>query len=242
MSGGATDAYDLDGVVTAVERGGLDVGPVTEVTERLSRLAPSLGQVRPARWCVLVCAGISPVLLVGAWLIGDAVQPSSYSPVRQTVSVLSGYGGTDRWIVTSTVFVVGACYLVVAAGLTALPALARFGLLVAGLAGVGIAAFPEPAQGTALQHTACTAIGAVAIAVWPALVGRRDRYRSMFLGRGVSAAVTAVFVALFGWFVLEAWAGGGAVGLAERVACAVQMCWPFVVAVALRSGQAVRAD
>lgn len=234
-------AYDLDNAMTAVERGGLDVAPAKALTECLSRLARSLGQVRPARWCVLMCAGVAPVLLVGAWLIGDAVQPSSYSPVRQTVSVMSGYGGTDRWIVTSAVLVVGGCYFVMAAGLSALPAPARSALVVAGLAGVGIAAFPEPVHGTALQHTASTAIGGLALAVWPALVARRDRYSSVFLGPGVSAAATAVFVALFGWFVLEAWVGS-AVGLAERVASSVQVCWPLVVAVALRSGRAAPVD
>jgi hypothetical protein len=234
-------AYALDSTVTAVERGGLDVAPARAVVERLSRPARSLAQLRPARWCVLVCAGIAPVLLVAGWAIGGAVQPSSYSPVRQTVSVLSGYGGTDRWIVTSAVYLVGGCYLVMAAGLSALPASARLGLLVAGLAGVGIAAFPEPAQGTTVRHTACTAIGGLAIAIWPALVGRRNRYSSMFLGLGVSVAVTTVFVALFGWFILEAWAGR-AVGLAERVASSVQVCWPFVVAVALRSGRVGSAN
>ncbi len=55
-----------------------------------------------------------PLSLTSAWLIGDAVQPASYSPVRQTVSVLAGYAGTDRWIVTGALFVVGLIYVLLA--------------------------------------------------------------------------------------------------------------------------------
>ena len=223
--------------MTAVERVQLDVAPTQALTERLSHVVRSLVRVRPARWFVLVCTGLSPVLLVGGWLIADPLQPASYSPVRQTVSVLAGYGGTDRWIVTSALFVIGACYFVAATGLTELPVSARAGLLITGVAAVGIAVFPEPADGTTWQHAAATAIGAVAIAVWPALVGRRDRFSSALLGVRASAAVTVVFGALLAWFALSAWGVGGALGLAERVGASVQICWPFVVAIALRRGR-----
>ncbi|MCU1656331.1 MAG: putative integral rane protein, partial [Pseudonocardiales bacterium] len=219
--------------MTVVDRGGLDVQYMRPVTDLLSRSVRSLARARPADWCVLVSAGLSPLLLTGAWLIGGAVQPVPYSPVRQTVSVLAGYGAADRWIVTSALFVIGACYAVMAAGLTELPAAARIGLLVSGVTAFGIATSPEPAQGTTPQHVAFTTVGAVAIAVWPAFVGRRDRYSSVLLGVRVSATVTAVFVALLGWFTAEAW-DGSAVGLAERTASSIQICWPFVVALALR--------
>jgi len=43
-----------------------------------------------------VSAGLAPVLLIGGWVIVDTFQPASYSPVRQTVSVLAGHAGTDR--------------------------------------------------------------------------------------------------------------------------------------------------
>ena len=44
--------------------------------------------------------------------------------------------------------------------------------------------------------------------------------------------MTVVFAALLGWFVLGAWRGG-AVAWPERVVSSVQICWPFVVAVAV---------
>src|SRR6185437_4479431 len=75
-------------------------------------------------WAV-VSAGLSPILLAGAWLVAGARQPSSYSPVHQTVSVLAGQAATDRWIVTAALFVVGACHFVTAAGLTGLRRSAR---------------------------------------------------------------------------------------------------------------------
>jgi ACR3 family arsenite efflux pump ArsB len=86
-------------------------------------------------------------------------------------------------------------------------------------------------HGTTVQHAVWTGIGAVVITIWPALVGRRGGPSSALVQVRVSATVTVVFSALLGWFVLEAWLGN-AVGLAERVASSVEICWPFVVAVA----------
>ena len=72
-------------------------------------------------WTV-VTAGLAPVLATAGWLVADAVQPASYSPIRKTISVLAGHAGTDRWIMTGALFLVGACQLLTAAGLTGCPA------------------------------------------------------------------------------------------------------------------------
>jgi hypothetical protein len=228
--------------MTTATRNGFDPTSVRMVGTATSRAAGSIPRyvvrLRPARWCVLVCAGLSPVLLVGAWLVGDALQPGSYSPIRQTVSVMSGYGGTDRWLVTSALFVVGVCYFVTAAGMTVLGLAARLGLAVAGVASVGIASCPEPAHGTTIQHAVFTGIGAITIAVWPALVVRRKAPSSTLVGVRVAAVVTVVFVGLLAWLVLEAW-DAGSVGLAERVVSSIQICWPFVVAVAIGDAEGV---
>ena len=92
-------------------------------------------------------AGLAPVLLTGAYLMAGILQPASYSPVRTTISVMAGQAGTDRWVMTGGIFLTGGCYLVTAAGLNGVRASARALLAVAGLAGVGIAASPEPARG-----------------------------------------------------------------------------------------------
>ena len=103
---------------------------------------------------------LEPVLLTGSYLVAGALQPASYSPVRKTISVMAGQAGTDRWIMTGGIFLVGGCYLVTAAGLTGVRAAARVLLIVAGLAGIGIAASPVPASGATPRHLAWTMLGA----------------------------------------------------------------------------------
>src|SRR5260370_25992470 len=108
----------------------------------------------PAAWPVrssstahqgaIISAGLAPGLLTGAYLIAGILQPASYSPVRKTISVMAGQAGTDRWVMTGGLFLVGGCYLVTAAGLTSVRASARALLIVAGLAGIGISPSPEP--------------------------------------------------------------------------------------------------
>ncbi len=98
-------------------------------------------------WAI-ISAGLAPILLTGAYLMAGTLQPASYSPVRSTISVMAGQAGTDRWVVTGGIVLTGGCYLVTAMGLTGVRASARALLIVAGMAGIGIAASPEPARGT----------------------------------------------------------------------------------------------
>jgi Protein of unknown function (DUF998) len=187
---------------------------------------------RPVPGWAVVSAGLSPVLATGGWLVADAVQPASYSPVRKTVSVLAGHAGTDRWIMTGALFLVGGCQLVTAAGLAGVGVPARIVLAVAGLSSIGIAASPEPARGSTPQHLAWTSLGAVAIAVWPAFVARRAPPRPLVLSSYSCALVTAVFIVLLGWLVVET-QGGSDLGLVERLFLSTETCWPFIVAIAL---------
>jgi hypothetical protein len=184
------------------------------------------------RWTV-VSAGLAPVLATGGWLVAGAVQPAFYSPIQKTVSVLAGHAGTDRWIMTGALFLVGGCQLATATGLAGVRVPARIVLAVAGLSSIGIAASPEPAVGSTPQHLAWTALGAVAIAVWPAFAAPRAPLRSLILSSYGRAIVTAVFIVLLGWLVIET-QGGSDLGLAERVFLTTETCWPFIVALALR--------
>ena len=186
-----------------------------------------------ARQWAVVSAGLAPVLLTGTYLMAGILQPASYSPVRTTISVMAGQAGTDRWVMTGGIVLTGGCYLVTAAGLTGARASARALLIVAGLAGIGIAASPEPARGSTPRHLAWTVLGAVTLAVWPAFAARRAAPRPLILSACGSAAVTAVFVALLGWLLAET-RDGSVLGLAERLTSSIQTCWPFIVAVALR--------
>jgi Protein of unknown function (DUF998) len=212
--------------------------PRAEAARRHVRLLASSGTWprsprHPVPWWTVVSAGLAPVLATGGWLVADAVQPTSYSPIRKTVSVLAGHAGTDRWIMTGALFLVGGCQLVTAVGLAGVRLPARIVLAVAGLSSLGIAASPEPARGSTPQHLAWTALGAVALAVWPALVARRAPPRPLILSSYGCAFVTAVFIVLLGWLVIET-QGGSDLGLAERVFLSTETCWPFIVAIALR--------
>lgn len=208
---------------------------------RWIRTEPTAAAERPlvAGW-VVISAALLPTVLTVAWLLADAVQPRSYSPVRQTVSVLSGYAGTDRWLVTMALYIVGTGYLVTAAGLTLLTREARAGLAIAGVAAVGVASFPEPAHGTNNVHAFFTGVGAVTIAIWPALADRHPAVRTA-LGRRTSFVAIGASLLLFTWTAIETHVGG-ALGLAERVSSAAQACWPLVVVLGLRRAAANHQD
>jgi hypothetical membrane protein len=212
--------------------------PVVTTVRQHARWPASLtrpGQAVPRsvpEWAI-ASAGLSPVLLVAGWLIADLVQPPSYSPIRQTVSVMAGQAGTDRWIVTGALFLVGGCNLLTAVGLAGVRVSARVLLSVAGLASIGIALSPEPVDGSTPQHLVWTAIGAVTIAIWPAFVVRSGAPGPRVLSAPGCAVATVVFVALLCWLTLET-QGGGMLGLAERLTSAIQTSWPFIVALSLR--------
>jgi hypothetical membrane protein len=218
---------------------------MTTACHQQARRLPTLA-ARPVRsspavhqWAI-VSAGLAPVLLTGAYLMAGILQPASYSPMRKTISAMAGQAGTDRWIMTGGIFLVAACYLVTAAGLTGVRASARALLIVAGLAGIGIAASPEPATGVTPQHLAWTVLGAVTTAVWPAFVALRTPPRPLILGSYASAAVTAVFAALLGWLFIET-RDGSVLGLAERLTSSIQTCWPFIIALTLRRDRRSRS-
>jgi hypothetical membrane protein len=185
---------------------------------------PAAGPVRSGQaahaWAI-ISAGLAPILLTGAYLVAGVLQPTSYSPVRTTISAMAGQAGTDRWVMTGGIFLVGGCYLVTAAGLSGVRAAARALLAVAGVAGIGIAASPESARGVSPWHLTWTVLGAVTIAVWPAFAARRASPQPLILSACGSAAVTAVFVALLGWLLAET-RDGSVLGLAERLTSSIQ--------------------
>jgi hypothetical protein len=180
-------------------------------------------------------------LATGGWLVAEAVQPASYSPIGTTISVMAGHAGPDRWIMTGALLLVGGCQLVTVAGLAGLRVPARILLAVAGLSSIGIAVSPEPAHGSTPQHLAWTSLGAVALALSPAFAARRAPPPPLILTGYGCAIVTAVFVALLGWLVIET-QGGSDLGLAERLFLSTETCWPFIVAIALRQSRTARGD
>jgi hypothetical membrane protein len=187
------------------------------------------------RWAT-VSTALAPLLMIGAWLVAEALQPPAYSPLHSSISGLAALGATDRWIVTGALYLVGACYLVTAAVLPGLRAPARIVLLIAGISSVGIADSPQPVEGTNPQHIVWTSLGAVAIAIWPAFTASRAPSPPLILRPRGAAAVTAVSVALLAWLIVET-QGGSALGLAERLVTGTQVAWPFIVILALRNAR-----
>jgi hypothetical protein len=187
----------------------------------------------PVRGWAAATALLAPVVLVGGWLVAGALQPASYSPMRQTMSVLAGDAGTDRWVMTAALAVVGSCQIATGAGLTGVRMPARIVLILTGLSTLGIAASPEPATGATSRHLAFAVSCVVMTAVWPVLVASRGPERSWILSVRGCATVTAVFAGLSCWLLIAA-QGAGDLGLAERLTSAAQGLFPLVVALALR--------
>lgn len=181
--------------------------------------------IRIPRWA-FVSAVVGPVLLVVGWTIAAARQPAGYDPIRDTISSLAARGATDRWIMTSALAGLGACYMVTAAGLRPARRTGRAVLAGGGLATVLVATFPQPVRGNSVAHTVAATVAFTTLALWPVLAARHQA-RSPLLSRPPCIAATAVMVALVLWFVVEI--HGGHRGLAERAAAAVEALWPLAV-------------
>ncbi len=189
---------------------------------------------RPVPGWTVGAALLAPVVLIGGWLIAGALQPPSYGPMRQTMSVLAGHSGTDRWVMTAALLLVGSCQIATAAGLTAVRAPARILLMLTGLSTLGIAATPEPATGPTPRHLAFAVSCVVTTAVWPVLVARHARAQPWILSARGCATATVIFAGLSCWLLITAQEGGGDLGMVERLTAAVQNLFPLVVALALR--------
>jgi hypothetical membrane protein len=209
-------------------------GPASASTEPWPADRSGLLRGRPVPGWAVGTALLAPVVLVGGWLMAGALQPPSYSPMRQTMSVLAGHSGTDRWVMTAALLLVGSCQIATGAGLTAVRMPARILLILTGLSTLGVAATPEPATGPTPPHLAFAVSCVVTTAVWPVLVARRAPAQSWILGVYGCAAVTAVFAGLSCWLLIAARGGGGDLGMVERLTSAVQGLFPLVVALALR--------
>jgi hypothetical membrane protein len=197
-----------------------------------ARLRPASSGASLVRWAV-VSTALAPLLMIAAWLVAEALQPPSYSLLRSSISGLAALGATDRWIVTSALLLVGACYFVTAACLPGLRLSARIVLVIAGLSSIGIADSPQPVHGSSPPHLIWTSLGAVAISVWPAFTASRAPSPPLILQPRGAAVVTAVFLVLLTWLAAET-QHGAVLGLTERLVTGVQITWPFIVTRALQ--------
>ena len=217
-------------------------GPASATTNQCRPIVRGFcGAGRPVPGWAVGTALLAPVALVEGWLIADALQPPSYSPMRQTMSVLAGQSATDRWVMTAALLLVGSCQIATGAGLTAVRMPARILLILTGLSTLGIAATPEPATGPTSRHLAFAVSCVVTTAVWPVLVARPAPAQSRILSVYCCGTVTMVFAGLSCWLLIAARDGNGDLGMVERLTAAVQGLFPLVVALGLRRPHGTQA-
>jgi len=176
---------------------------------------------------------VSPALMLLGAELAAAVQPPGYDPIRQSLSTLGRLGATDRWIMTGTLVLLGACYVVCALTLTRAPLRGRIALGLGGAGTLLAGLLPQPETGSSIWHMTAATLGWVAFACWP-LAASRHPASSPLLGRRAAWIVTGVLAVLLAWFFVQLRTGGAHLGLSERVLVLAQMLWPGVVVLALR--------
>jgi len=110
-------------------------------------------------------------------------------------------------------------------------------LIAGGVAGLLVAANPEPARGGSLPHAVCAAAGFAALTAWPAWAWRRGPLVPPGLRPAVSVAAAGILAGLLAWFGTELVTGAGQAGLAERVLAGMQAVWPLAVVLSCHAGQ-----
>ncbi len=166
--------------------------------------------VRDVPWWGVVSSAAAPVLMVTGWTIAAGLQPRSFDPVAEPVSVLAAVGATDRWVMTLTFLVVGACDFVTGLALRPARAPGRLILMAGAVAGLLVAANPEhPGSSIPLPHMIWAAAGCAVLVAWPAWAWRRGPSVPWGLRPTVSAGAVAVLLALVAWFGAELITGGG---------------------------------
>lgn len=192
--------------------------------------------VRAVPWWGLVSSAAAPVLLTGGWTVAAGLQPRSFNAVTGTISALAAQGAADRWVMTLVFVVVGVCDVVTGLALRPAAAPGRVILIAGGVAGLLVAANPEPASGGSLPHAVWAAAGFAALTAWPAGAWRRAPLVPPGLRPAVSVTAAGVLVGLLAWFATELVTGAGQAGLAERVLAGMQAVWPLAVVLSCRPG------
>jgi len=181
-------------------------------------------------WWGVVSSTAAPVFLIGGWTVAASLQPEPFDPVKQSVSALASAGAADRWVMTLAFVMVAICYIATALALRPAARAGRLVLIAGALAGMLVAASPEPASGGfSLAHAGWSALGFACLAAWP-LVARRNGPGVPWGLRSASATcAVAVIAVLQAWFLAELVTGGTALGLAERALGVAQAMWPLLV-------------
>jgi Protein of unknown function (DUF998) len=173
--------------------------------------------------------------MVAGWTAAAGLQPRPVDPVAETVSALAAVGAADRWVMTLTFVLVGACDVITGLALRPARAPGRLILMAGAVAGMLVAANPEhPGTSFPVPHMICAAAGCAGVVAWPVGAWRRGPSVPWGLRPVVSAGAAAVLLALAAWFGVELISFGGQAGLAERLFGAAQALWPLMVVASCR--------
>lgn len=188
-------------------------------------------------WWARLSSGLAPLVLIGGWALGAALQPASYTAVDDSISALAADGAAYSWLMTCALYVLGVCYFTTALGLRPAAMPGRVVLACGGVVSVLVALSPEPPGGTSLRHMVTTGIGFTLLALFPVLSAQHGTSPSRVwaLKPAVGYTVTVLMAVGAAWFLLELH-GHGAAGVAERVLTGAQSFWPFVIVVACVMG------
>jgi len=184
-------------------------------------------------WWAVVSAVVAPVAMIGGWTVA-AAQQQSFDPVSGTISALATQAVESPWIMTLGLAATGVAHVATAAGLRSVPRRARAVHALGGAATLAVALLPVDASPQA--HGVAAGIGFVALALWPALSGRRDGPAVLRPAVGVAASVVLVTLLVVFVAELQRWlpGDGSLTGLTERLVAGAQALWPLVVVTALR--------
>jgi hypothetical protein len=173
--------------------------------------------------------------MVAGWTVAAGLQPHPVNPIAEPVSALAAVGAADRWVMSLTFVVVGACVFVTGLALRPARAPGRLILMAGAVAGMLVAANPEhPGTSYPVPHMICAAIGCAGVVGWPAGAWRRGLSVPWSLRPAASAGAVVVLLALVVWFGAELITGGGLAGLAERLFGAALALWPLTVVASCR--------
>ena len=185
--------------------------------------------MRSVPWWGVISSAAAPVVLLGGSTVAAGLQPH-FDPVADTISDLAAVGATDRWVMSLVFVLLGVCYIGTALALRPARVPGRMIMILAGVAGILVAANPEHAGGFgSVPHFVWATIGFAGLTTWPVAAARRGTAVPWGLRPAVAAGAVAVGFALLAWFGAELIMAGGQVGLAERVLGTAQAVWPLAV-------------
>lgn len=186
-------------------------------------------------WWGFATAVLTPVALVGGWLVAGAAVPG-YDPVRSSVSDLAAADSPSHWLMTTALVLTGLGYATTAVGLRPADGAGR-GLLFVGGIGVLLTAWiPNATIGrNSVGHMIVTYLAFIALTVWPGVIARNRPDAPLVLRRRFGQVVVILLGVLLLLTVAEIVVGGATLGLRERILTTAQSLVPLVVVLGCRS-------